>query len=288
MTNYRDLRYMRIGVEDLDAARRFAGDTFGLQPGDQGDDFAMFRSDFRNYSLCFSQETTQDAVALTVASAEDLDTLDTRLTAAGFAPSRLGQDEATARQVKAGLSVTAPNGVAVEIVWRPLTSGWRYHGPRDAGIVDFCAVQLACTDVAANETFWTRGLGLRVSDWAGDTTYLALDDAHHRVALYPSDRDGILGGVWEVDDKDSLMRSWYFLQKSQLPVVAGPDRQAASGAMYLTTRGPRGLLMTYVTELDKGPHIAARGPRQFADCAQSHAIWGSVTDQPEFLGRDAT
>ena len=28
----------------------------------------------------------------------------------------------------------APNGVAVGIVWRPLTSGRRYHGTRNAGI----------------------------------------------------------------------------------------------------------------------------------------------------------
>ena len=70
--------------------------------------------------------------------------------------------------------------------------------PRDAGITGFQAVQLACTDITANETFWTEGLGARVSDWAGDATFLAIDAAHHRVALYPSERNGILGAVWAV------------------------------------------------------------------------------------------
>ena len=285
---YRDLRYLRLSVDDLEEAVRFATEVFGLQAGDREDERAMFRSDMRNYSVCFSTARDGDAVALTVGAEDDLTEVQTRLESAGYSPALMTSEEAATRQAKAALSVTAPNGVAVEVIWRPLHSGWRYHGARDAGIVDFGAVQLACTDVAADEAFWTRGLGLRVSDWAGDAVYLALDDAHHRVALYPSAHDGVLGAVWEVDDKDSIMRNWYHLQKSQLPVIAGPDRQAASGGMYVTTRGPRGVLMGYMTEMETGPQIAERGPRQFAGTAHSHGIWGSVTEQPEFLGGDAT
>lgn len=287
MMKYRDLRYLRVAVDNLDEAARFARDVIGLQAADRDDARAMFRSDDRNYSLCLSTGGEGEAVALTVARAEDLDALKERLEASGHAPRRLDADAAKTRQAKAVLAVEAPNGVTIEIVWRPLQSGWRYHGPRDAGITDFNAVQLACTDVAANETFFVKGLGLRVSDWAGDVAYLALDDAHHRIALYPSTRDGVLGAAFEVDLKESLMRNWYFLQKSQQPVVAGPDRQAASGAMYVTTRGPRGLLVSYMTGMEKGAQIEARGPRQFADTAASHGMWGSVTEQPEFLGGDA-
>lgn len=286
MIQYRDLRYVRVGVDNLDAAARFAGEYFGLQAADRDDDRAMFRSDDRNYSICFSVAGDSDAIGLTVANSDDLEGVRSRLEAAGYVPSFLSEEQAGLRQAKAALSVTAPNGIAVEIVWRPLHSGWRYHGPRDAGIVDFNAVQLACTDIAANEKFWVDGLGLRVADWAGDTAYLALDDMHHRIALYPSKRDGIFGAVWEVDDKDSIMRNWYFLQKQQLPVVAGPDRQAASNGMYVTTKGPGGLLMSYAAEIDRGAHIERRGPRQFSNNAKSHGIWGSVTEQPEFLGGD--
>ncbi len=287
MMKYRDLRYLRVNVDNLDEAARFARDVFGLQPADRDDARAMFRSDDRNYALCLSTAGDGEAIALTVAREEDLGALKARLETIGYAPAFLNADAARQRQAKAVLAVIAPNGVTVEIVWRPLESGWRYHGPRDAGITDFSAVQLACTDVAANEIFFVKGLGLTVSDWVGEVAYLSLDEAHHRIALYPSARDGILGAAFEVDAKDSLMRNWYFIQKSQLPVVAGPDRQAASGAMYVTTRGPRGLLMSYMTGMEKGPQIEARGPRQFADTAQSHGMWGSVTEQPEFLGGDA-
>lgn len=42
---------------------------------------------------------------------------------------------------------------------------------------------IACADIAANETFGTEILGLKVSDWAGDACFVGIDDAHHCIAL---------------------------------------------------------------------------------------------------------
>ena len=281
---YRDLRYLRVEVDDLDAATRFAADLFGLQLADRDDTHAMFRSDARNYSICFSRSKDGDAVALTVSEASDLEEMAERLKSEGYMARRLNAVQAAARQAEDILTVIAPNGVTVEIVWRPMTSGWRYHGPRDAGIVELQAVSLASSNIAADEAFWTRGLGLTVTDWVGDAAYLALDEAHHRIALYPSNRNGILGVTFGVEDKNHVMANWYFLQKAQVPVVAGPGRQPASNAMFVTARGPRGLLMSYAVEAECGSHIRERGPRQFPDVASSHCAWGSPTEQPEFLG----
>ncbi len=231
---YRDLRYLRLPVADLTAAASFATGIFGLEEGDRDDSNVRFRSDARNYALCYTTGG-EAAVALTVARSEDLDAAEQRL--AEWSPIRLGTDECRTRQIKSGLAVRAPNGVIIELVWRPLTSGWRYHGPRDAGITGFQAVQLACTDIAANEDFWTRGIGLAVSDWIGDAAFLRLDEAHHRIALYPSARDGVLGATWGVEGINNVMQGWYFLQSHQVPVAHGPGRQAASGAVFVTARG---------------------------------------------------
>ena len=99
---YRDLRYLRVEVDDLDAATRFAADLFGLQPADRDETRAMFRSDARNYAICFSRAHDGEAVALTVAELSDLDQVAERLTAAGHASRRLSDAEAAARQAKAG------------------------------------------------------------------------------------------------------------------------------------------------------------------------------------------
>ena len=39
---YRDLRYLRLSVDDLEEAARFATEVFGLQAGDREDERAMF------------------------------------------------------------------------------------------------------------------------------------------------------------------------------------------------------------------------------------------------------
>ncbi len=281
---YRDLRYLRIPVADLKSAASFAADVFGLQRADEDDANIRFRSDARNYALCYTLAEGPAAVALTVARREDLDEALARL--APWSPRRLDTDECALRQVKAGIAVAAPNGVVVELVWRPLTSGWRYHGPRDAGITGFQAVQLACTDIAANEAFWTEGIGARVSDWAGDAAYLAIDEAHHRIALYPSARDGVLGAVWAVEGLNNVMQGWYHFQRSQVPVIHGPGRQPASNAIFVTARGPQGMFFSYAAETEEGPQIAARGPRQFAGQTWSHDAWGSACHAPEFGGAE--
>ena len=278
---YRDLRYLRLPVPDLAVAASFATDVFGLQASDSDDDNRRFRSDARNYALCYTRNDGP-AVALTVARPEDLDAAEGRL--AEWSPSRLDAEECRIRQVKSGLAVTAPNGVTVELVWRPLTSGWRYHGPRDAGITGFEAVQLACTDIAANEVFWTRGIGLAVSDWIGEAAFLRLDEAHHRIALYPSERDGILGASWAVEGINNVMQGWYFLQSRQVAVMHGPGRQAASNAVFVTAKGPGDIHYSYVAETEAGPQVAARGARQFSDTARSHCAWGSPCLAPEFQG----
>lgn len=284
MPIFRDLRYVRVAAEDLPAISRFAIEIFGLQLGESDEDNLRLRSDARNYSLCFARGS-RPAIGLMVGSAEELEALEARLGHAGYPARTLTPAEANLRQVKAGFIVTAPNDVDVEVVIRHLTSGWRFYGARDAGITGLESVSLRVRDVAANERFWVEGLGLRVADWVGDAVLLAFDECHHRVAIYPSGSDAILGATWSVQSKDNVMANWYFLQKVQAPVMAGPDRQPTSGAMFVTTRAPNGLLMSYAAETEYGPQLEARGPRQFADAPQSHCAWGSQTEVPEFQGR---
>lgn len=277
---FRDLRYVRVPAPDLDTATAYGSDILGLMIESAGEEAVYFRSDARNHSLCYTAGATA-AVALTVADRGELDQMMTRLEAACHAPDWLDADQAAARQVKAAISVAAPNGVMVDIVWRPLTSGWPFHGPRATGITGLQAVQMACSDVEADEDFWTRGIGGTVSDWAGRAAFVNVDGAHHRVALYPSDRDGLLGVTFGVGDIDHVMRNWYFVQDRQLPVVHGPGCQPTSGASFVTTRGAGDLLYTFATAMaDPDP----AGPRQFPDAAQSHCAWGSPSTAPEFSG----
>ena len=282
---FRDLRYIRVVLPELEPAARYAADILGLQPAGHEPGRAWFQSDFRSYSLCLEEgASTPDAVALTVSLADELDIVAADLGKAGFPARRLNAEECASRRVKSGIATTAPNGIAVEIVWRPLDTGWRYHGSRDAGIAGLLAVALACTNVAANEAFWTGALGLTVSDWVGDAAFLRLDGAHHRIALYPSKRDGLLGISYAAEDLNAVMRNFYFLQDRQLPIAHGPGRSPASDAIFVTTKGPRDILFTYATGMAEGAAVTGHPPRQFRDEALSHCLWGSASSVPEFQG----
>ncbi|WP_341649452.1 VOC family protein [Thauera humireducens] len=75
-----------------------------------------------------------------------------------------------------------------------------------------------------------------VSDWIGPSPLLRIDDVHHRIALFPTDRSGIQHINHQVESVDDIMRSWYFLQERGVPVVFGPGRHPTSGARFILFR----------------------------------------------------
>lgn len=278
---YRDLRYVLLPTTDLAAADAFAGQVLGLMLESRTQRAVYFRSDARIHSLCFALDAVP-SVGLTVGSPADLENAMQRLQRDGFQPVELSDEDAALRHAKAGISVAAPNGVRVDLLWRPLTSGWPFHGQRQTGITGLQSVQLASTQIDADEVFWTNTMGGQVSDWAGHAAFISLDGAHHRIALYPSARNGVLGVTFGVNDLDDVMRNWYFLQKREVPVAHGPGKQPTSGATFVSMQGPGGVLYSYATEMDAP---LASGPRQFPDAALSHCAWGSHSTMAEFAGR---
>jgi 2,3-dihydroxy-p-cumate/2,3-dihydroxybenzoate 3,4-dioxygenase len=115
---------------------------------------------------------------------------------------------------------------------------------------------------------------------------LRIDGLHHRVALYPSKRNGLLYAAFEVEALDQVMQNSYFMQESQIKIVQGPGREAASRQIFLHVEGPDGLIFSYVNgmaELGEKPRLA----RQFPLTATSLCDWGSESkDVPELSAQD--
>ena len=133
--------------------------------------------------------------------------------------------------------------------------------------------------------FWTGLLSGRVSDYVGRSAYVRTDAAHHRVALYESATDGILEVQFGVESVDQLMQNSYFMQGSQVPIAHGPGRRPASGQMFLSLRGPDGMLFGLGSggaEITGADHL----PRQFRHAANSLCAWGRRSDVPEWHADD--
>ncbi len=275
--------YVRRAVSEPQACARFVSDIFGLQQvTDQNGELA-FRSDdrFRTVSLSRDQH---DGTSVGVEAWDEaaLQEIGERLHAHGFAVRPANPDECRLRYVHSALLADDASGNRIDIVIRPTRSGRRYFPPRDAGIVQFQGIGLCSTDHIRDLAFW-RLLGAEVTDWVGDIAYLRIDKLHHRIALYPSRRNGLLYAAFEVEGLDQIMQNSYFMQDNQVKIVQGPGRQPASHQIFLHVEGPDGLILSYVSgmaEVGDKP----RPVRQFPLTATSLCNWGSDSKGVPELG----
>ena len=291
MVELQHLRYVRLIADDLGSAADFARQVLGLEPIDRTPELATFRSDFRDYTLAFATgKAAVQSIGLEVRYSQDLDAAAEGLGNLGLSARRGSADECALRKVKDMAWFTDFSGNRIELVVRPMNSGWRYFPSRDAGVRDLADVMIRSTDIDKDLSVWTGVLGARVSDWAGDAAYLRLDDAHHRIVLYPAARAGILAVEYAVEDVNLLMRNSYALRDLQISVVHGPGRRPASDQLFLTFVGPGDVLFSFVAEgaeADDEP----RRPRQFPAGPVGLCNWGSECKIADFndhpLGHNA-
>ena len=277
------LRYVRLGTRDLSAAVDFAGRVLGLQLVDRSDEAAYFRSDMRDHTLVFFRgQPTERAVGFEIHGQAQFEAAVAELSRNGLEAAVGTREECAARKVRALASFRDPGGNVIELVLRPLNSGWRYFPTRDAGIVGLTGVALRSRDVPACETLWTALFNGRVSDWVGETAFLRFDQAHHRLAYYPSANRGLLAIEFGVENVDFLMQNNYFLQSAQVRIVHGPGRRPTSNQIFVTFAGPDETLFSFVSEGDEIADEATHRPRQFPRSRSSFCAWGSESDVPEF------
>jgi 2,3-dihydroxy-p-cumate/2,3-dihydroxybenzoate 3,4-dioxygenase len=278
--------YVRLAVSEPSASARFVSEIFGLQRVADQDGEIAFRSDGRFRTVSLGQNSADGAsVGIEVWDDKLLEQIGGRLRELGFGAKEATAGECQRRYVQSALLTEDASGNRIDLVVRPTQSGRRYFPTRDAGIVAFHGVGLRTTDSAHDLAFW-KALGAEVSDWVGDIAYLRIDGLHHRVALYPSKRNGLLYAAFEVEALDQVMQNCYFMQESQIKIVQGPGREAASRQIFLHVEGPDGLIFSYVngmSELGEKPRLA----RQFPLTASSLCDWGSESkDVPELSAQD--
>ena len=275
------LRYVRLGTADLKGAADFASRILGLQLVDRTETSAYFRSDYRDHTLVYVEGLDAgQAIGFELRDPEALAHAEKLLQGAGFATTRGDAEACAIRKVRQFVSFRMAGGYDIELVVRPLESGWRYHGPRDAGITGLEAIALRGVLDASDQQVWTRLLGGKVSDWVGEAAYIRFDEAHHRIAVHPSQEKGILSVEFGVEDVDLVMQNAYHLRGAQARIVDGPGRRTVSQQLFLSVAGPDGVNFSYVAE---GERLAApRRVRQFPRKRESFCAWGSDTQIPEY------
>ena len=190
--------------------------------------------------------------------------------------------ECDERRVEAFVAFTDPNDNRIELVYRPHQTGVRYFPARDAGITEFGHFGLHSREIERDLLFWTSVLSARVSDRIGDGALLRIDEVHHKIALFPSDKVGVQHVNFQVASIDDVMRSWYFLQEHEVPIVFGPGRHPTSTAMFIYFLGPDGRVYEYSSGVKRITDEAFYTPRQFEMKPSSFCMWGAKPNVEEF------
>jgi 2,3-dihydroxy-p-cumate/2,3-dihydroxybenzoate 3,4-dioxygenase len=267
------LCYVRLAVTQPQVASAFATEILGLQHVPNELEPFLFRSDERYQTLCLATQADKPSIGIEIAGEQELDRATKDLAIGGFLAREATADECAQRFVRRALIVEDATGNTIDLVLRPAMSGRRYFPSRDAGVSGLQSVGLRSRSIKDDLKLWTAILGARVTDRVGDVTYLAIDQKHHRVALYPSDKAGLVYVCYGVESMDAVMQNKYFVQERQIKIVHGPGREPASGQIFLRFAGPEGYVFSYgygLKDID-----ADHRPRQFTAEASSLCEWGS-------------
>jgi 2,3-dihydroxy-p-cumate/2,3-dihydroxybenzoate 3,4-dioxygenase len=200
----------------------------------------------------------------------------------GYAVRSGTESEAAERHVKGFIAFKDPSGNGIELVYRPAHSGKRYRGSRDAGITGFSHVGLCSSDVTRDEQFWTQVCNARVSDRIGDAPLLRIDEVHHSIALFPSDRTGIQHINHQVETGDDVMRSYQFLKERGVPITFGPGRHPTSSARFLYFEGPDGMVFEYSSGVKSIADELLYRERQFPFEPTGFCHWGAKPQIRQF------
>ena len=283
MIRLRDVSYVRMGTRDLGGAEVFATDYLGLEVAERHRNAVYFKSDSRTHTLCYYEGDPRDqAVAFEIASEAELDQAAATLEAVGHEVLLGTPQQASQRKVAAFIAFRDPTGNAVELVVRPEQVPKRYHGTRDAGITGFSHVGLCTTNAARDEKFWTEVCNARVSDRIGDAPLLRIDEIHHTIALFPTDRAGIQHINHQVESADDVQRSFHFLKERNVRMVFGPGRHPTSSAKFLYFEGPDGMVFEYSSGVREIADELLYRERQFPFDPKGFCHWGAKPQIREF------
>lgn len=279
----REVSYARLGTRDLEGATRYATTILGLEVSECSRGAVYFKSDQREHTLCYVEgDPAEQVVAFEVDERAELDAAGAELERLGHVVHRGTASEAVQRKVCDFIAFRDPTGNGIELVWRPQMGARRYHGERDAGITGFSHVGLCTTDARRDEIFWTTVCNARVSDRIGDVPLLRIDEIHHKIALFPSDRAGIQHINHQVESADDVQRSYNFLRERGITVVFGPGRHPTSSARFLYFEGPDRMIYEYSSGVRSIADELLYRERQFEFGPRGFCQWGAKPEMKEF------
>jgi 3,4-dihydroxy-9,10-secoandrosta-1,3,5(10)-triene-9,17-dione 4,5-dioxygenase len=263
----RSLGYLRIGAEDLDAWRRFAGDFIGLEAvaGDNPD-AAYFRMDGHPHRLVVNPvgQNRLEAVGLQVGGPEDLAELVAVVEETGTKVTALDQAACRDRRVTEAVGFDDPAGNPVELFWGVALAHSEVAIPNVSAFVTgdqgMGHVVLTVGDGPAAYEFYTRTLGFKPRNTmrlpaapAPDGSprfetlwFLGCNSRHHTVGLLPMAGPGrLIHFMVEAATLDDVGRAWDRAERLGVPVMQTLGRHTNDRMVSFYVIGPGGFAVEF-------------------------------------------
>ena len=154
--------------------------------------------------------------------------------------------------------------------------------PTVAHILRLGHLVVKSTDFDASVRYFTDVLNFKVSDSIDQrVTFLRCFPSpyHHSLGIGSTNNgSGLHHVALMVNDADDIGRSYWRLQRENVPVVHGPGRHLPSGSMFLYYLDPDGLTIEYTFGMEEFPEVEPREPRLLPPVPESNDIWASKLD----------
>ena len=263
----RSLGYLRIGTEDMDAWRRFAGEFLGLESvrGDNPDS-AYFRMDDHPHRLVVTPapQNRVEAVGFQVGGPEELAETVAAVEQTGTKVASLDQAACRDRRVTEGVSFDDPAGNPLELFWGVALAHTPASTPAVSAFVTgdqgMGHVVLTVGDGPAAYDFYTRTLGFTGRNTmrlpaapAADGSprfetlwFLGCNPRHHTVGLLPMEGPGrLIHFMVEAATLDDIGRAWDRAERMEVPVMQTIGRHTNDRMVSFYVIGPGGFAVEF-------------------------------------------
>lgn len=263
----RSLGYIRIGAEDTEAWRRFAGDFMGLEEvkGDSPDGL-YFRMDDHPHRLAVNPAPANavEAIGFQVHGPEELAAVVAAVEDTGTKVSQLDASACRDRRVTEAVAFDDPAGNPIELFWGVALAHRPVSTPKVSGFVTgdqgMGHVVMTVGDGPAAYDFYTLVLGfrprntLRLPSAPGpDGTprfetlwFLGCNPRHHTVGLLPMAGPGrMIHFMVEAATLDDVGRAFDRAERLEIPIMQTLGRHTNDRMVSFYVIGPGGFAVEY-------------------------------------------
>ena len=263
----RSLGYIRVGTEDVEAWRRFAGEFLGLMET-KGDNAAAlyYRMDSHPSRLVVSPsaQSAVEAIGLQVHGKEELADLVSAVEGTGTKVESLDAAECRDRRITEGVRFDDPGGNPLELFWGVALSHTDAQTPLVSGFVTgdqgMGHVVVTVEDGPAAYDFYTRVLGFKPRNTlrmpaapAADGTpqfetlwFLGCNSRHHTVGILPMAGPGrLIHFMVEASSLDDVGRAWDRCERLNVPVMQTLGRHTNDHMVSFYVISPGGFAVEF-------------------------------------------